>query len=88
MSVFNFKRYFSARRARSITNRVNLERDQESLQMILTKIEDTAKTGETFFEAIVSTQTKWIEKKLIKLGYSVKSDYGFGSDMVSYNINW
>lgn len=88
MSIFNFKRYFSARRARSITNKVNLERDEESLQVILTEIEEISKKGKTIFETEATTRTKWIEKKLVKLGYTVKSSETKSSNITFFSITW
>lgn len=87
MHIFNFKRYFSARRAKSVTDKVNLNRDLETLNKILTQIEEVANEGENFFETVVSTRTSWIERKLANLGYKIDtSDKGF--EQKKYSINW
>ena len=86
MHIFNF-RYFSARKAKNIRDKVNLNRDLESLKKILTQIEEVANEGEDFFETVVATRTNWIEKRLTRLGYRVDAlDSGF--EQKKYSINW
>jgi len=86
MHIFNF-RYFSARKAKSITDKVNLNKDLEALNKILTQVEEVANEGENFFETVVSTRTNWIEKKLANLGYKTDtSEIGF--EQKKYSINW